>query len=401
MLVGITQEAEVILQPFGAFLVNRSARRYDVLNRAAASILLRHVTPQSHDDFLRWVGLKRIPRNTALETRELLVERGYLGLPCPTPQVSISAENGSLRATRAEIEITNRCNLRCVYCYAEANRSKVELTTAQWLEILSGMHSNGLRAVLFSGGEPFLHPGFMDILAWAGERMVIEINSNGRYISEQVSSRLAELPIKSVQISLDSAESDHHDRLRGRGSHAYAVSAITRLVEAGVPTVASAVVTSANRGQLSALREFVHSLGAVFKGDPVTRTGFAREIEPDEWSRDFAATRSDRMAEDSELGFEPVCQSQVGYVAVSHTGSLKPCNMREAFFEPTGDLLVLGAQDRWWTRPYGESRVAASANGTLALRVNLPGGNDGHYVCELQKAILRNARDGQLATAPR
>lgn len=390
--VGITQDAEVILQPFGSFLANRTARRYDVLNRSATSILLHHAIPRSAEEMLDWAESKGIARHAAIESRKMLMERGYLGIPCPSPQISPLPTHGPVRATRAEIEVTNRCNLRCVYCYAEANRSKVELSTAQWIEILTGMHKNGLRAVLFSGGEPFMHRGFMDILAWAGDRMVIEINSNGRYISPQVAQRLKELPIKSVQISLDSADPEHHDELRGRGSHAYAVAAISNLVEVGVSTVASAVVTSANRDQVPALREFVHSLGAQFKGDPVTRTGYAREIEPERWSSDFAASRADRIAESSEVGFEPICQSQVGYVAVSHTGTLKPCNMREAFFEPTGDLLVLGAEDKWWTRPYGETRVSSSARRALTITANLPGNNDGHYVCELQKAIIKDIR---------
>lgn len=399
MLVGITRDAELILQPFGAFLANRSARRYDVLNRSAAAILLYHTIPRLTEDLLEWVDSKGLSRDAAMESRHMLVERGYLGIPCPTPRISPLPINGAVRATRAEIEVTNRCNLRCVYCYAEANRSKIELSTERWLEILSGMHANGLRAVLFSGGEPFLHRGFMEILAWAGERMVIEINSNGRYISPVIADRLSDLPIKSVQISLDSAAPLHHDKLRGRGSHAYAVAAISSLVAAGVPTVASAVVTSANRTQVPALREFVHSLGAQFKGDPVTRTGYAREIDSEQWSSDFAANRADRIAENSEFGFEPICQSQVGYVAVSHTGTLKPCNMREAFFEPTGDLLVLDAEDEWWARPYGETRVSASARGALKITPNRPGNNDGHYVCELQKAILRGGRPTEAIAA--
>jgi hypothetical protein len=141
------------------------------------------------------------------------------------------------------------------------------------------------------------------------------------------------------------------------------------------------------------LQRFIEGEGARFKGDPVTRTGFAKEIPDDRWERDFQAASKDRFATpnaDAELGFEPLCQSQVGYVAVSHQGILKPCNMREGFFEPTGGVLLHGAETRWWQGFYGSTGLASLATAAAPVdprRAHQLRESARGYLCELQLAV--------------
>lgn len=392
----MTSGTEIILQPYGAFLVDRSLNRFDVVNEVGAAVLLRLAVSRSLSEVLKW----STARNVACEEVERLVEgmvqRGYrIGVEDGAqPFVSFAADRSILKATRAEVEVTNRCNMRCDYCYAEVNSSRVERTAEEWIDVLSGMYDHGLRAVLFSGGEPFMHRGFISLLSWAAPRLVVEINSNGTYINDEVAATLASFDLKLVQISVDSPTAEYHDSVRGRGTHAKAVAAIRRLVAAGVPTQISTVVTSSNRGLLEAMVDFAQELGARMKGDPVTRTGFAKRISDERWEAEFAATSRDRVSSadptEGELGFEPVCQSQVGYVAVSHHGILKPCNMREAFFEPTGGVLTELPETRWWQGFYGDTGLASLAQSARAVR-----GDDAErlqdeasgYLCELQLAV--------------
>ncbi|WP_242903637.1 radical SAM protein [Actinomadura terrae] len=394
-LLGITSACEVVLQPFGAFLVNRKRNRFDVVNKTGTGLLLALNHPMSRGDAVQW-GANRGQQAGAVEALlAALQERGYVGEPTPPPgpRISFVEHPSVLKATRADVEVTNRCNLKCVYCYAEVNRSKDELSAEQWIEVLGGMYRHGLRAVLFSGGEPFLHRGFVRMLEWAAPRLVVEINSNGTYITDQIAARLAEFDIKQVQISMDSATADYHDSVRGKGSHARALSAIRKLVAMGVPTQVSAVVTSANRPLMADLAKLTVELGVRFKGDPVTRTGFARDIPDQQWEQDFAVSRDDRVASpnpEAEIGFEPLCQSQVGYVAVSHQGILKPCNMREQFFEATGGVLLHEAATKWWDGFYGSTRLAELASTASTLdqgRAEELQRSESGYLCELQLAV--------------
>jgi pyruvate-formate lyase-activating enzyme len=391
----VPNQAEVILQPYGAFLVDRSLNRFDVVNQVGSALVLRMLA-HGGVGVAAWAASRGLDQEAATRLLEGLAARGYRLDPDDGggAMVSFVDQRDVLKATRAEVEITNRCNLRCDYCYAEVNSSRVERTAAEWIDVLSGMVDHGLRAVLFSGGEPFMHKEFLQVLDWAAPRLVVEINSNGTYITDEVAARLATLDLKLLQISMDSPTPEYHDSVRGRGSHTKAVAAIERLAAAGVPVQVSTVVTSTNRALLPEMLEFAESLGARMKGDPVTRTGFARRISDERWEAEFAATTGDRISSadptEGALGFEPVCQSQVGYVAVSHHGILKPCNMREQFFEPTGGVLTESVESRWWDGFYGDTGLASLAQSARMIRgaeaEDLQVAASG-YLCELQLAV--------------
>lgn len=399
-IVRLGPDVEIIPQPFGSFVSSRRLKRFDVLNRPATGLLLCLVAGSSTS------GLQERGRAAGLGESDVprllksLERKGYLsGSHDSTPaSICYASHANVLKATRAEIEVTNRCNLHCEYCYAEVNTSKVELTDDELRALVDGMVAHGLRAVLFSGGEPFLRRGFTEFVEWAAGRLIVEINTNGAFINEERAERLACADLKTVQVSLDSATADYHDSVRGAGSHAKAARALRLLADAGVPAQASCVVTSTNRSMLPDLQAFCEDLGVRLKADPVTRTGFAREISEDRWEREFQATNADRLSasgEDAGMGFEPVCQSQVGYVAISHHGFLKPCNMREGFFDPTGGVLI--DTSGWWKGFYGETRLAAIASSAevpgLEEAADLKSSSSG-YLCELQLAA---AAAGHLA----
>lgn len=66
------------------------------------------------------------------------------------------------------IEVTGRCNLRCVHCHA-ADRSAPEvvsreLTTQEILKIISEASEMGIDEFELIGGEPFMHPKIFRII---------------------------------------------------------------------------------------------------------------------------------------------------------------------------------------------------------------------------------------------
>jgi len=393
---------ELILQPHGAFIVDRSLNRFNVLNRAGAGIALGFIDPAPLDSALATGRAAGLSEDGVEAFVADLQAKGYLSdQPRGRASLPLLEARRVLKATRAEVEITNRCNLRCVYCYAEVNRSRDELSAMEWIDILSSMYGHGLRSVLFSGGEPFFHKGFLDVLEWAFPRLVVEINTNGTYVTDEIAAALGTMDLKQVQVSIDSRDPGYHDSVRGRGSHARAVQAIERLVAAGVPVQVSAVITAANKAAIADLKSYATELGARFKAEPITRTGFARDIDDSTWEEAFAASSGDRVTATSSTsplpGFEPVCQSQVGYVAVSHQGILKPCNMREHFFEPTGSVLLEQRAARWWERFYGDTQLAglaASATAVDDVRAEELRAEAGGYLCGLQLGVAAQGLGG-------
>jgi hypothetical protein len=103
----------------------------------------------------------------------------------------------------------------------------------------------GAREVYFTGGEPFLHPRLLELLAFALARLPTTVLTNGTRITERVADRLAALAARArysleVRVSLDAPEREVNDRVRGRGAFDRALDAILRLDARGLPPILTA-----------------------------------------------------------------------------------------------------------------------------------------------------------------
>jgi len=374
---------DIVVQPYGCFVSNRQSNQFFVLNKSATAHILALHTGQAGEldyDLASTDGIEKM-----LLDANILVNRTSR---VEEPTILPNSANET-RYVRADIEITNRCNLACEYCYAEVNRSTFELGFEKWVEILSSLHSRGLRAVLFSGGEPFIRQDFLEILEWASGRFIVEVNSNGRYLTDDVVDRLQQYDLKRIQISLDSLEPEYHEKVRGKYSHRFAIDAIERLISKNIPTQISTVSTASNIEQIPLIVEYGKNIGAEINVAPVSRNGFAKNIPQERWDSEFrSATRYHSEDGNSLNGAVPLCQSTLGYVAISFSGDLKPCNQKESYFAPTADVALKGIDSKWWERDFGESELGRAvaelpfdARGMEITRSN-------NSVCDLQNFLL-------------
>ncbi len=135
--------------------------------------------------------------------------------------------------------ITRRCNLKCVHCYAQAldqdETSPNELTTTEGKALLDDLAQFGAPVVLFSGGEPLVRadlPELADYAVSKGMRAVI--STNGTLIKPGVAQQLKKIGLSYVGISLDGLE-EINDRFRGvRGAFQKALEGIHACQEAGI-----------------------------------------------------------------------------------------------------------------------------------------------------------------------
>jgi radical SAM protein with 4Fe4S-binding SPASM domain len=135
-----------------------------------------------------------------------------------------------------ELEITQRCNLRCVHCYAEASaaRDLPELTLAQVCTILDQARGVGMRELSLTGGEVLLHPDFIAILDAGLERgFNLRFVTNASLLDDALLAAIQARPVKLITISLDAVDAATHEAIRGPGCHAATLAAIERLREAG------------------------------------------------------------------------------------------------------------------------------------------------------------------------
>jgi MoaA/NifB/PqqE/SkfB family radical SAM enzyme len=135
----------------------------------------------------------------------------------------ISVEKFKSRIRRGEyfppflyLSILNSCNLRCQGCWVdvEAERTEIDLDTLNRTIRDAKAHGNAFFGIL--GGEPFMHPQLLDLLAEHPD-CYFQIFTNGQFITEKVARRLREIGNATPLVSIEGNELVSDER-RGRKS---------------------------------------------------------------------------------------------------------------------------------------------------------------------------------------
>ncbi len=110
---------------------------------------------------------------------------------------------------------TNRCNLSCLHCYSKSTLDEVDtLTTEQIKKTILQMKKNGVKFIIFSGGEPLTRKDLFEIADFCKENGIITyLSSNGLYFTKGNVQRIVDT-FNYVGVSIDGDESTH-DHFRG------------------------------------------------------------------------------------------------------------------------------------------------------------------------------------------
>ncbi len=152
--------------------------------------------------------------------------------------------------------ITRRCNLKCVHCYAQADNvgAPDELSTAEGKGLIDDLSRFGSPVLLFSGGEPFMRPDLPDLAAYAVEKgMRAVVSTNGTRISKDMAKILKKIGLSYVGISLDGME-EVNDHFRGvKGAFAAAMKGIRNCQEEGIKVGLRFTINKLNAGEVPAI----------------------------------------------------------------------------------------------------------------------------------------------------
>jgi radical SAM protein with 4Fe4S-binding SPASM domain len=203
---------------------------------------------------------------------------GFRAIPCRDLSDAMLIErlpDGELRCRRAEdpaheeysyrkpfileLEITRRCNLHCVHCYALAADTAFpdELSFDEILLILRDGAALGIRELSLTGGEVFLRPDFLAIIdAGLACGYAIRFVTNATLLTDVLLAELCRRPIKLITISLDGISPAVHEQIRGPGSHAPVLDNLLRLKEAGFCVSIITAFSRLNIGEFDALLDF-------------------------------------------------------------------------------------------------------------------------------------------------
>src|SRR5579883_2726556 len=167
------------------------------------------------------------------------------------------------------IDVTYRCNERCVHCYLDHD-DKGEMTTQEIKNVLEQLAEAGVFFLVFSGGEVFMRRDFLDLVEHARKLMFnVKVKTNGVMIHQAEARRLRELGVEQVQLSVYSHRPEVHDAItKLPGSFKRTLDAIRFLKSQGLKVTLSNVLMTVNRADQQGTHALAKELGVSYTLDP-------------------------------------------------------------------------------------------------------------------------------------
>jgi MoaA/NifB/PqqE/SkfB family radical SAM enzyme len=178
----------------------------------------------------------------------------------------LSVERFKRRLKRGEyfppflyLSIINSCNLRCQGCWVDVAgpRTQIELDTLHRTIVDARRHGNSFFGIL--GGEPFMHPGLLDLLE-AHPDCYFQIFTNGQFITDTVAARLRDIGNATPLISIEGREITSDERRGNKEVFNRTMRGLDACVRAGLLTGVATSVCQSNIDELlteSWLRELI------------------------------------------------------------------------------------------------------------------------------------------------
>jgi SynChlorMet cassette radical SAM/SPASM protein ScmE len=181
-----------------------------------------------------------------------------------------------------DLDVTNKCNIRCKYCAHFAGAADVDqdLPQEEWLEFFEELSRCAVMNVCISGGEPFVRKDIKELIEGiVRNRMRFNILSNGTLITDDLASFLASTGrCTSVQVSIDGSTAKTHDAFCGDGVFQKAVEGLQCLQRHQIPVTVRVTIHRHNVADLENIaRLLLEDLGlAGFSTNAASYMGLCR-----------------------------------------------------------------------------------------------------------------------------
>ena len=270
-------------------------------------------------------------------------------------------------------QINERCNVKCRFCeFWRMEKYVDEMSIEQWQRaLLSIREFVGEFVISFSGGEPFIKKGFIDLMEWCHENGIhAGVCTNGWALNEALVTRLVNARPFNVNISVDAPDAELHDHLRGfPGLHAKLTAGMQLLREArermglDFPIIVKPTMMAQNFRLLPQLVEWATANGATAVSfQPLNR--WTEETYRELWieQQDHAELQGvvDRLIEMKRQGAPILNSEQILSLTVNHfreesaPPEVMPCRvgLRDYIIKADGKVEVC-----FWYPPIGDVKT--------------------------------------------
>jgi len=158
--------------------------------------------------------------------------------------------NGQPQLTNVHIEITSRCNEKCIHCYIPGDNRNIEIELHTFEDVVRQCRKMNVLHLTISGGEPMLHKNFIEFLRICREyEFSVNILSNLTLLTDEILTEMKSNYLLGVQVSLYSMDPGIHDEITGvKGSFEITKSAILKLIKHDVPLQIACPIMKNNKG---------------------------------------------------------------------------------------------------------------------------------------------------------
>ena len=264
-----------------------------------------------------------------------------------TTEIFYEEHHKTPRVHACQIELTNRCNERCIHCYIPHELKNKILPKETVFKVLNELHEMGTLGLTLSGGEALCHPDICAILRKARELdFSINLLSNITLLTDEILECIKEVNPSLVQTSLYSMDPDEHDKITQlKGSQAKTLRNLERLIEAQVPVQVSCPTMRTNFRSYKKVLEWAsaHRCKAQTDFIMMARTDFSTDNLDERLTlEETKQLIEDMLVADVDYGEyieeykprtdieklkeEPVCGVAVDNICLAANGTYYPCS---------------------------------------------------------------------------
>lgn len=186
----------------------------------------------------------------------------------PAPAVELAAalaREGAAQEERQWVRLTRRCNNRCLFCHDAHRHDGTAVPVEQAREEILAGRRRGAERLVLSGGEPTIHPAFVDLVAAgraAGYRWVQVITNGRMFAYDRFAERVVAAGLDEATVSMHGHTPELHDALAGApGAFAQGLRGIANLQALGRVVSVDVVVCRPNVRHLADLLRFFLARG--------------------------------------------------------------------------------------------------------------------------------------------
>ncbi len=272
---------------------------------------------------------------------------------------------------KLDLNITNRCNFRCIHCAFDSGLVKMpELTLLELEKILRETKEIGGRRFDITGGEPTIRNDVEKIITIGkGLDYKIELVTNGSNLSKEKLERFKQLDLDAIAISLDGSTPEIYNRIRGKDDETFykVVENIRASKKTGFYTKINTTVFASNLEDIPNITELALNLEADEQGiyyfTPVGRGKRTNElaVEPLEWLEFIKTNLKQYQGRGMKISIEIpliekeywnrnlgcIADNEKSHLQILPDGNVYPCAILASYKKPIANLHDCSVKDIW------------------------------------------------------